>query len=168
MKRSPSMTSLSSMSQFETYDEYNNGWSQEYLDDDLPPDAQPLPPGAHDPGYIDQESESLGENESEEPPPMINTDTNFNDIVFTNTNDLRSYLATSSHFASGQLGMHLLNEKGLIILPLHAVTCIRTIAGHHKMEYPSIVFYPREKPLQEYQQIFPALVDAINNLYDNS
>ena len=40
------MTSLSSMSQFETYDEYNNGWSQEYLDDDLPPDAQPLPPGS--------------------------------------------------------------------------------------------------------------------------
>ena len=65
MKRSPSFTSLFNMSQFEQYEEFPNGWSQEYLDEDLPPDAQPLPPGAHDPAVIDQETDSLGENESE-------------------------------------------------------------------------------------------------------
>lgn len=170
MHRSSSCTSLFTMSQFPEFEQFNQGWSQEYLDEDLPPDAQPLPPGAHefglvDPTLINQPSDSLDENESEEPPPLINADTNFADIVFTNTNDIRSYLASTSHFTGGQLGMHLLQEKGLIILPLHAVTCIRTIAGHHKMEYPAIIFYPQQKTLEEYTEIFPNLVDAVTNLY---
>lgn len=164
MKRSHSYTSHFTMSQFE----FNPFETDNYLSEgeiELPDGAQPLPPGSHglpisSPEIVEEETES------EEPSPEVHSDVTFpTDITFTNTNELRTILATLSGFSSGRLGCHLIHKKGLILLPLHAVTSIRTIAGHHVMQYPCIVFYPRSYPEDIYRQTFPNLMDAIDNFY---
>lgn len=161
MKRSQSYTSLFNMSQFE----FNPYDSDTYQSDDeiqLPDGAQPLPDGVH--GVLDDPV--CEEEDSSEPPPEVHSDRQFpSDITFTNTNEIRTILATLSGFNFGRLGCHLLDQRGLILLPLHAVTSIRTIAGNHNMQYQCIVFYPRSYPEDIYRQIFPNLMDAIDNLY---
>ena len=155
------------MSQFE-FNPYDSDTWQDDSEIELPDGAQSIPDGAH--GMIavpynqfDNEEE---ETESSEPPPEFIADNNFpTDISFTNTNEVRTVLAAQSGFSTGRLGCHLQDQKGLIILPLHAVTAIRTIAGNHNMQYPCIVFYPHSYDESIFRNVFPNLMDAIDNLY---
>ena len=172
MHRSKSMTSLSQMSQipftsFSDFTLYNSDPENlaEY-EEDLPDGAQSLPNGAHGMIAVPYDQSTEEETESSEPPPEVISDGNFpTDISFTNTNEVRTVLASQSGFISGRLGTHLQDQKGLIILPLHAVTAIRTIAGNHNMQYPCIVFYPHSYEENLFRSVFPNLMDAIDNLY---
>lgn len=142
---------------FDTYNSDNES--------QLPDGAQKLPIGAH--GFS---SNQLIEDDtdSEEPSPDVHSDKRFpTDITFTNTNEVRTVLATLSGFQCGRLGSHLIDKKGLIILPLHSVTSIRTVAGNHNMQYPCIVFYPQSYPDEVFRQVFPNLMDAIDNFYNS-
>ena len=123
-------------------------------EEDMPDGAQELPPGAH----------GFSVSESEEPPPEVCAENNYNDITFTSTAEIRTVLATLSHFKGGQLGRWLSDQKGLIILPLSAVTAIRTTTNNHKLEYPTILFYP-QCPIERYNEVFPELMSIIENLY---
>ena len=155
------------MSQFQ-FNPYDSDTFVSDNDIELPDGAQSLPIGAHGISFpSDQVCEE--ETESEEPSPEVHSDQQFpTDITFTNTNEVRTILATLSGFKCGRLGTHLNDQRGLLLLPLHAVTSIRTIAGNHNMQYPCIVFYPRSYPEDTFRQVFPNLMDAIDNLYPST
>lgn len=165
MKRSKSLSSLLIMSQIE-FNPFDSDTFPSDEESQFPDGAQSLPIGAHgipSAQFIEEETES------EEPPPDVHADNQFpTDITFTNTNEIRTVLATLSGFKCGRLGSYLTDQKGLLLLPLHAVTSIRTIAGNHNMQYPCIVFYPKSYPEEAFRQVFPNLMDAIDNLYSSN
>lgn len=161
MHRSYSHPSLFTMSQF------GAPYTFEMEDFDLPDGAQQLPDGAHEPAYIQDSTQSeYSDSQSEEPPPPLSTTYNVNDIVFTNTAELRTVLATLTGYQSGQLGSHLRNFHGLIILPLDAVTILRTPQAHHCKAYNCITFVPHQN-LPNYSSNLPNFCESINVIYQH-
>lgn len=161
MYRSHSYPSFLYMSQFGAPNPF------ELEDFSLPEDAQQLPIGAHDPGFIEDSTQSeYSDSQSEEPPPPLSTTYNVNDIVFTNTGELRTVLATLTGYQNGQLGAHLRQFHGLIILPLDAVTILRTPQAHHCKAYNCISFVPHQQ-ISNYTQNLPNFTESINILYQN-
>ena len=135
----------------------------EHLPWEMPDGAQPFDPRWHQPAEVNNE-QSSEDDESSEPPPPVQTATNNQDITFTDTENLRTVLATLSNYKYGQLGSHLKNFRGVVLLPIDAVTAIRTPSSNHSMNYPCIVFYPHEE-FTHYSDTLPNLVEAINILY---
>lgn len=163
MHRSKSFSSLLKMSQFNCANSPYEIFTQPSPFDEpfqLPDGSQPFDPRWHE---NNQDSDYSPE-ESSEPPPEVQTANNNQDIMFTNTAELRTVLATLSNYKTGQLGNHLKDCRGLILLPLHAVTALRTPMSNHSLEYPCIVFYPHQK-LDNYIPNLPNLVEGINVLY---
>ena len=127
-------------------------------------DAQQLPPGARGPNfYSEQCEESESETSSDYPEPVTSTDSKLEAIHLTDMASVREVLSTLSNRNSGQIGQHLKTHKGLLILPLHAVSLLRMPTGRHTGNYPLLIYYP-EKPLEEYPSL-ANLNAAINVLY---
>ena len=127
-------------------------------------DAQQLPPGARGPNFLDQQvEESESETSSDYPEPATSTDSKLEAIHLTDMASVREVLSTLSNRNSGQIGQHLKTHKGLLILPLHAVSLLRMPTGRHTGNYPLLIYYP-EKPLEEYSSL-ANLNAAINALY---
>lgn len=109
------------------------------------PDAQPLPPGAREPAYIDHESQSSdSETYSEYPEPVTQTDPTAEAIHITDLKNARETLAALSSYSGGQIGQYLKSHKGLLILPLHALSVLRVPNGRHTGNYPLLIYYPKE------------------------
>lgn len=127
----------------------------------LPDGAQPFDPAWRE----NLEEESISDESLSEPAPEIHTAQDISDIVFTNTGEVRTILATLTHYTDGRLGSHLKRFKGLIMLPLEAITIVRTPASNHYQPYPCIVFVPHQQ-LSNYQFTLPNLIEGINVLYN--
>lgn len=128
------------------------------------PDAQPLPPDARDPAYYDPESQSSdSETYSEYPEPTTQTCPDEQAIHLTDLKNCRETLATLSHYSSGQIGQFLKKSKGLLCLPLHAVSVFRIPHGNHTGNYPILIYYP-EKDLKYYPHL-ATFNEAIDVLY---
>ena len=128
------------------------------------PDAQPLPPGARGPNYYDPESQSSdSETYSEYPEPTTQTCPDEQAIHLTDLKNCRETLATLSHYTSGQIGQFLKKSKGLLCLPLHAVSVFRIPHGNHTGNYPILIYYP-EKDLKYYPHL-ATFNEAIDVLY---
>ena len=171
MYRSRSDTSLLNMSHrprgFEKADQYNYDYPHDSLNPVLSfdpmdsdsyeyfgippqesfyiPDAQPLPPGAREPAYIDPESQySDSETYSEYPEPVTQTDPTAEAVHITDLQNARETIAALSSYSGGQIGQYLKSHKGLLILPLHALSVLRVPHGRHTGNYPILVYYPKE------------------------
>lgn len=170
MHRSKSFSSLQSMSQFDCANSPYEIFTQPSPFDvsqwgELPDGAQEFNPEWHQPAEEQGSSQNVEEeDESSEPPPDVQQDANISDIIFTNTAELRTVLATLSDYKAGQLGTHLKNYRGVVVLPLDAVTAIRTPNSNHALNYRCIVFYPH-MALDHYVDTLPNLVESINVLY---
>lgn len=129
------------------------------------PDAQPLPPDARGPNYYCQESStSDSETYSEYPEPVTQTDPTEQTIHLTDIKNCRETLATLSNFNGGQIGQHLKKDKGLLILPLHAVSILRLPHGSHVGNYPVLIYFPKED-LKNYPHL-SNFNEAINAIYN--
>ena len=127
-------------------------------------DAQSIPPGARGPNFFPQQcEESESETYSDYPEPATSTDSNIEAVHLTDMASVREVLSTLSNRNSGQIGQHLKTHKGLLILPLHAVSLLRMPTGRHTGNYPLLIYYP-EKPIEEYPSL-ANLNAAINVLY---
>ena len=164
MYRSKSFTSLFSMSQFNFANSPYEIYDPSSPFDDPNYGAQPFNDNFHEPAQ--ESSDNSDDCSSEESAPKVQADPNVLDITFTETSELRSVLATLSNYTSGQLGTHLRDYRGVIILPIEAVTAIRTPQGNHSLNYQCIVFYPHQS-LEHYVDTLPNLVESINVLYNN-
>lgn len=162
MHRSRSMTSLFTMSQFPCANSPYEIFSQPSPFDNLPDGSQPFDPQWHAPG---EESDTPSSEYSSEDPPQVMQDSS-KGITFTNTEELRSVLATLSNYNHGQLGNHLKSCRGCIILPLDAVTALRTPRSNHCLTYPCLVFFPTQS-LDNYTESLPNFVESIGFLYNN-
>lgn len=144
-------------------DDTNSYVNQPGYNPNVPPEFYQnglMPP----PNNSSEESE-YGDTESDYPPPNIIVAENEPSIVLTDIANIREVLATRTCFHGVQLGSHLKNHQGLIILPLHAVSLLRMPTGHHTGNPPCLVFHPVER-LENYDR-FPQFQESIKMLYDN-
>lgn len=130
-------------------------------DIELPSGAQP-----YNPHQNNNEANSDSEETYSDSPPDIHVAQNINDIVFTNTAEFRSVLASLTNYSNGRLGHYLRSCKGLIIMPLEGVSSIRSPLTHHTAVFPCILFVPHQD-LSHYQANFPNFLEALNILYQN-
>lgn len=128
------------------------------------PDAQPLPPGAREPAYIDPESQySDSETYSEYPEPVTQTDPTAEAVHLTDLKNARETLAALTSYSGGQIGQYLKSHQGLLILPLHALSILRVPHGRHTGNYPLLIYYPKEG-VDKYPQL-DDFNTAINVIY---
>lgn len=162
MYRSKSFSSLFEMSQFDFANSPYMIFSQ---DSDAEPISEPeVQSQPYNPNWNAPAEEDESNSSSEEPPPAIQHAENNEDIIFTETAEVRSVLATLSNYKKGQLGTHLKSSCGLIILPLDAVTALRTPNGNHCLTYPCVVFFPHQE-LNHYADELPNFLESIQVLY---
>ena len=113
-----------------------------------------------------QETSSDSETYSEYPEPNIATDPEESSVHMCDLKSIREVLATLSHYNGGQVGQHLKQYQGLLIMPLHAVSTIRIPHGRHVGNYPIIIYFPK-KPLNRYPHL-DNFNEAIRSIYDLS
>ena len=130
------------------------------------PDAQPLPPGARGPNFFPAtESDSESETYSEYPEPEVRTDPTENTVHLTDLKNLREVLGTLSNYNGGQLGQHLKDYRGLLIMPLHAVSIMRIPHGRHVGNPPILIYFPK-KALDRYPHL-ENFNESIGMVYPN-
>lgn len=147
-----------------TWDNLETQDSQEFYC----PDAQPLPLGAKGPNpfpFPTTESDSESETYSEYPEPEVRTDPSENTVHLSDLKNLRNVLGTLSNYNGGQLGQHLKDYRGLLIMPLHAVSIMRIPHGRHVGNPPILIYFPR-KPLDRYPHL-ENFNESIGMVYPN-
>ena len=110
-----------------------------------------------------ESSDSDAVTDSEYPEPVTQTCPNESSIHLTDLSNCRETLAAITHYNQGQIGQYLKNFKGLLILPLHAVSIFRIPHGHHTGNYPLLIYLP-EQEISQYPHL-DNFNDAIQTLY---
>lgn len=110
-------------------------------------------------------SESESETCSDYPEPQVATDPTESSVHMSDLKNIREVLATLSHYNGGQLGQHLKQYRGLLVMPLHAVSVIRIPHGRHVGNYPILIYFPK-KPLNRYPHL-ENFNEAIGTIYDD-
>ena len=127
-------------------------------------DAQPIPPGARGPNFLPSESsDSDSVTDSEYPEPATQTCPSESSIHLTDLKNSRETLAALTNYHQGQIGQYLKQFKGLLILPLHAISVFRIPHGHHTGNYPLLIYLP-EQELSQYPHL-DNFNDSIKALY---
>lgn len=143
---------------FNPYD--SNDW-ESYLQSEPEVDFSQLnnevPPVANQDNV---ESPSSDESDVEIP---IQQDVHEPDIIFTDLANVRELLASRTGYTGGQLGTHLKQFEGLLIMPLHSTSVLRIPNGKHVGNPPVIVFLPSRSP-SSYPN-FPNFLEAVQFLY---
>lgn len=129
-------------------------------DPNIFPLQQQLPCEQHvpiEPEYSETETES-------EVPTFYGIASDCPDILCTDVAHMREVIASRTFYPGfGQLGKWLKNQPGLIILPLHAISLIRTPLGGHIANPKVIIFHPT-KSKENYSQ-FPQFQECMRKFY---
>lgn len=124
------------------------------------PDAQPrqfVPPSPMEPEYSETETES-------EVPTFYGVAADCPDILCTDVAHVREVIASRTGYPGyGQLGRWLKDKQGLIVLPLDAISLIRTPFGGHVANPKVVVFHPTQS-FEHYSQ-FPQFQECVRKFY---
>lgn len=178
MKRSKSVTSLSTMCQFPN--DYQIGYEQpdaslterdihnmnEILDDasmpfPIPDNQLGMPPG-FPPPPPDFAQFSYSEDENDIPITVVPEDDTPACFTKCKASDLKATVSTIYNYPGGsQFSKFLSKQPGLLILPVRNVSLIRKAHGAHINDTPIIIFHPKT---QAQLDNWPILKEAIDNL----
>ena len=141
---------------FEMYPTFIPGPDEHFCSPDTRPCLiqQPVP---MEPEYSETETES-------EVPTIYGEASDCSDILCTDVAHMREVIASRTNYPGyGQLGKWLKQKPGLIILPLDAVSLIRTPLGGHISNPKVIIFHPTQS-IEHYNQ-FPQFQESLRKFY---
>lgn len=115
--------------------------------------------------WFDDLADTYPENQRDEE-PIVPYGTIYmgNNVIVSDVRNIRQVLTNRVNFYGLQIGSRLRNERGLLIMPLHAVSLIRVPTGHHIVN-PTVILWHPLNSIDNYSYL-PQFQECVEILYD--